>query len=515
MTFIDYSVSCQTLTGISSVSPKSVSAEFLTAMQLLLAISYSIFILSIAVLRFCEPEEQMSASISRCPRISHLPSPNTLTNTLKRRLSCIPNDGYDARRSRKLFNMSTKTDSIMYTPLKSGKTSSYECARPRRTGTTVVSSWEVNESDNNRLPLTKSSATGEDEMEYFQFPTECPVVRSEDNNDLNDSVSTATPVSELTELTASQPGSFINCISIPKSWSLSFSPDLNASTWQIYERNRRMGRGCVKWIYKHMTLMLLGTEIPRLVAMYFACNDLRCDSKNVLLVAGIALDSLLLILIIFGVLMKISMIHTLPRDDQVNITITSLIRVYLTLVVVFGILQFDVWVIAKDSIYPAFAVDVANVDIHRYWLMIGHFLFFSVGTFTNAAVGDNISKVSAIGQNINNLEMLLALLLNLVVFGVGLLRLGEEREKAMQKFVDEEILQIRNKKSEKTNAISYLSIDASAPSMQNIHEMMREKSTVLRKQGLLPGKVTPMMTIARQLSATEQTKRHELCYHSL
>eukprot|EP01083_Nonionella_stella_P313418 1125041_1 len=515
MTFIDYSVSCQTLTGISSVSPKSVSAEFLTAMQLLLAISYSIFILSIAVLRFCEPEEQMSASISRCPRISHLPSPNTLTNTLKRRLSCIPNEGYDARRSRKLFNMSTKTDSIMYTPLKSGKTSSYECARPRRTGTTVVSSWEVNESDNNRLPLTKSSATGEDEMEYFQFPTECPVVRSEDNNDLNDSVSTATPVSELTELTASQPGSFINCISIPKSWSLSFSPDLNASTWQIYERNRRMGRGCVKWIYKHMTLMLLGTEIPRLVAMYFACNDLRCDSNNVLLIVGIALDSLLLILSLFGVLMKMSLIHTLPQAVKVNITIRSLIRVFLTLVVLFGILQFDIWVITKDTTHPAFAVDVATVDIERYWLMVWHFMFLSVATFTNAGVGDNISELSELGQSVNNLQMLVALLFNVVVFGVGLLRLGEEREKAMEKFVDQEILQIRKKRSEKKNAISYLSIGKSAPALETIQEIVRKKSNVLRKQGLLPGVVTPLFTLARKHTMAKQNKRYESCYHSL
>eukprot|EP01083_Nonionella_stella_P206673 751508_1 len=59
MTFINYSISCQTLTGISSVSPKTILAELLTSTQVLVFGSgYGIFILSIAVLRFAEPNEK-------------------------------------------------------------------------------------------------------------------------------------------------------------------------------------------------------------------------------------------------------------------------------------------------------------------------------------------------------------------------------------------------------------------------------------------------------------------------
>eukprot|EP01083_Nonionella_stella_P224161 798172_1 len=476
MTFINYSVSCQTLTGISSVSPKSILAEVLTVTQLLLlGISYDIFILSIVVLRFCEPEEEMDASMSsKCSRHSHIPSRRFTYGTRNDKIMNTP---------RRLYRVGTFTDSIIYTPLKSGKSSkssSYKRLRSKRADTTVVSSgWELNKTD-----------------EEDDFGT------SEPKSD-----------TELTELTGVS-----GVTAMSKSLSLSFFPDLNIlhsdnvidspTRKHIYERNRWMGQASVKWVYKHMTFMLLVTESPRLVAMYFTCDD-------GLLVVGIILDTMLMILSLFGVAMKISLIHTLPQDVKVNITIRSLLRVYLTLVLLFGILQFDIWVITKDTTHPAFAVDVATVDIERYWLMVWHFMFLSVATFTNAGVGDNISELSELGQSVNNLQMLVALLFNVVVFGVGLLRLGEEREKAMEKFVDQEILQIRKKRSEKKNAISYLSIGKSAPALETIQEIVRKKSNVLRKQGLLPGVVTPLFTLARKHTMAKQNKRYESCYHSL
>eukprot|EP01083_Nonionella_stella_P153001 491044_1 len=585
MTFINYSVSCQTLTGISSVSPQSSLGEFLTAIQVLvLGISYDIFILSIAVLRFCEPDEERSPSqlpITKCPLPTNTPLPRRLSRTPYEDTYGTLND--KITNTPRKFRRGTFTDMFIYTPLKSGKSTSYKFPQTRKAKKRQLR-VKVNTRVNKPPEITRSaSILDEDKTESeFQFPAaviaSCPAIVTEypgfssDSNlphipegnkyssflkvlptyddSLGSSRSTVSntifedacypksapdlsqePKSEdeVLELTKT-PGSQVisnpsGTDSMSNSLSLSFFPNLEElqshrvidkeTKHQIYERNRWMGRGSVKLIYKHMTLLLFGTEIPRLVAMYLSCKDLTCGSHNVYLLIGIAVDTTLMLLCLFGVLMKISLIHTLPHDVKVNITIVSLIRVYLTLLVLFGILQFDIWVVTKDWTHPAFGVNVATVDIHRFWLMLWHFMFFSVATFTNAGVGANIWELSELGQSINNLEMLLALVFSVVVFGVGLLRLGEEREKAMENFVDKEILQIQNTKSETKNAISYLSIDASAPAIATLHEMVRQKSTVLRKQGLLPGTVTPMVTLAKQLSTYEQTERYDSCYHSL
>ena len=368
MIFLNYSISCQTLTGISSISPKHLFVEFLTAIQvLLLGIGYGIFILSIAILRFAEKDDYYEQNI------------NHVQNTLSSRL--IPSHSID-------------------------------------------------------------SAPNIDNESLKKFENNKKVIKFMKNN-----------------------------------------------RWLIY----------VKWIYDYQSFILFGTQIPRLIIMYFTCKNLNCHN-NGLLIIGIILDLLLLSFNLFCVVIRMSLIRTL--GSHVDISIKSLIAAYFTTLLLFGILYFDVWIQTRNTKYPSF--DVISNDKDKYWRMIGHFLFFSTSTFTNVGAEIVIFGQGVIGQILNGFQMLIGVIFHTVVFGVGLLGIGEKRAIYTEKFVSEILnkqqLNLCHENKLQKGLTESISLDISQSSQfdVDIGKLVYLGTHNLQKQGLLPRQNSQMIKIAKQ-----------------
>merc|ERR1712203_770393 len=101
-----------------------------------------------------------------------------------------------------------------------------------------------------------------------------------------------------------------------------------------------------------MMLLLVCLQLPRLAIMYFLC-DTHCKDSAILII-GLLLDTLLLSIGIISGIVRMRLIKSF--GIRVNISIFGLIRSYLTVLVQFGLLYFDLWLWTKDGERSAFNV---------------------------------------------------------------------------------------------------------------------------------------------------------------
>ena len=144
------------------------------------------------------------------------------------------------------------------------------------------------------------------------------------------------------------------------------------------------------------------------------------------------LDLLLLTLTIVSGVIRIRLIKTM--GIRVNVSLIGLCRSYVTVLIQFGILYFDVWVLTKNLNNSAFNV-MNDSDANNFWAMFGHFLYFSCSTFTNVGAEAAITTHGSIGQILNCTQMVMAVIFHTVVFGVSLLDISSHRIIDTEKFV--------------------------------------------------------------------------------
>ena len=317
---LNYSMSIQTLTGISAVVPKKVVSEFFSAIQVIcFGIGYSVFILSIAVLRFAQTD--ITSPKQRHPI----------------------ND---------IFNNSIPSHSI---PPNNNNDNNYN---------------NNNDDEKQNSLLTFGSINGNENLKLNQLNT--PRVKFIENY-------------------------------------LKYA----------------------KFFYRYMMLILIGIQIPRLIIMYFVC-DLNCENTAILII-GIIIDSVLLIITILSGIIRIRLIRTF--GVHVNTSIIGIIRSYLTILIQFGILYFDVWIQTKNYSKSAFNVKTYGSDYKDFFAMFGHFLYFSTSTFTNVGAEATITTHESLGQLLNAVQMVMAVIFHTTVFGICLLDISSHRRIDTQKFV--------------------------------------------------------------------------------
>eukprot|EP01083_Nonionella_stella_P046652 124886_1 len=203
-----------------------------------------------------------------------------------------------------------------------------------------------------------------------------------------------------------------------------------------------------RFYYRFMMLILICVQTPRLVLMYKLC-DLDCADHPILTV-GIVFDCVLLSLCIVSGAIRMRLIRRL--GIRVNISIVGLIRSYLTVLLQFGLLYFDVWVLTKDRKRSAFNVIVKEANVHNYWAMIGHFLYFSTTTFTNVGAEAAITTRETLGQFLNATQMILGVIYHTVVFGVSLLDISSHRMVDTERFVQSQTQDVLGSEK-KTNTL--------------------------------------------------------------
>merc|ERR1712048_125239 len=125
----------------------------------------------------------------------------------------------------------------------------------------------------------------------------------------------------------------------------------------------------------------------------------------------------------------------------------------------------------------AFNVVVFDADTDSFWSMCCHFLYYSAATFTNVGSEASISTHEPIGQGLNLLQMVMAVIFHTVVFGVSLLDISSMRTLDAEKFVQSHTLE-PDEDIKKTNMLR-----ESGLIQRGIRQMVKENVAAKDKNG--------------------------------
>ena len=189
-----------------------------------------------------------------------------------------------------------------------------------------------------------------------------------------------------------------------------------------------------EFFYDYMLFIVFGIQLINALIVYFIC-DTSDECHEWILIISIILDLILLFGCLICVCIKLKMIKVIGMN--INSSFIRLIYAYLTILCLFTILYFDLWLLTKrDKIKPAFKT---KYDEKKYWKMMEHFFYFSITSFTEHGSESIILTWSGYAQFLNAFQMLIGVFFLSVVFGIGLMNMDIYRTIATEQYIAEQL----------------------------------------------------------------------------
>eukprot|EP01083_Nonionella_stella_P164321 543455_1 len=191
-----------------------------------------------------------------------------------------------------------------------------------------------------------------------------------------------------------------------------------------------------EFFYDNMLFICIGIELINTVVNYFAC-DVKDECGAGLLILSVVLDLMLLCICLLCMFLKLQMVKVVGMN--INTSVIRLIYAYLTMLLLFTILYFDLWLWTKrdNGIKPAFQIEY---DTNNYWVMLEHFLYYSITSFTSHGSESIVMAWAGYAQFVNGFQMLIGVFFLSVVFGIGLMNLDIQRTIATEQYIEDQLV---------------------------------------------------------------------------